>query len=434
MTNPLLEGWVWVVKADSVQNAVSLGLMKKQVPQPDPGQHPDKIGDESGDDGVAGVFDAHGAKVQGYDIQRGIRRTLENTHQPPDERIGAELLHGVDHQGAGAAAAQGFHQGYGQGIGELGVETGERKQELEAIDQVIHRATGAEGSNGYQHPDEVGDDHDRRAEPILGPLDEGVEHVDFFVQSPQKKRRDDEQQDRVSHHDRHRFDLFFGKLREKIKSQRDESRQSAQAEHHRAIEQVEPLPGRRNEHTDHGGDVGTHHAGNEHIGWTFSPENGALGDDTQRDNLQTRRVQDQKHDLGVGGRVGIGVEGLQALHRFQAEGRGGIIQADHVGGKIHDHLAVGGVVAGYLRKKLIEKRANDAGQHVDGSGFFTHIEDTQKERHNARQRQGDVHHGYLGHVEHPLYHEFESQGIAQEDELDQRDNEGNDKEENKNVV
>ena len=71
--------------------------MKKQVSQRNAGDDAYQIGKQTVGNGVARVANTDRAEVQRYDIERGIGRPLEDAHQPPHERIGAKLLHSVDH-------------------------------------------------------------------------------------------------------------------------------------------------------------------------------------------------------------------------------------------------------------------------------------------------------------------------------------------------
>jgi len=128
-------------------------------------------------------------------------------------------------------------------------------------------------------------------------------------------------------------------------------------------------------------------------------------------------VQHQEHDLGIPGRVLVRVQGLQAFHGLQAEGRGGVVQAEQVGREIHHHVAVGRVVFWYFREDARKEGGDETGQHIDGAGLFADVHDAQPEGHDAGQRQGDVHHRHLGRGKRAVNDALEDFCIAKEQPL-----------------
>jgi len=97
---------------------------------------------------------------------------------------------------------------------------------------------------------------------------------------------------------------------------------------------------------------------------------GAVHEDGHRQQRQRGRVEHQEQDLSVGRRIGDGVELLQRLHGFQADGRGGVVQAQAVGGKVEGDQTDRGVPGGHFGHQAAKQRAEGLGQPIDDPGFF----------------------------------------------------------------
>ena len=107
----------------------------------------------------------------------------------------------------------------------------------------------------------------------------------------------------------------------------------------------------------------------------------------------------------------VRVELLQLAHGLQAQGRGGVVQAQHVGGHVHDDAAAGGVAGGNAGEEAPQQRAEDAGQQVHRAALFADAHDAQPQAHDAGQAQGDLEGGF-GHVEGRADHVAPDLGVA----------------------
>ena len=68
---------------------------------------------------------------------------------------------------------------------------------------------------------------------------------------------------------------------------------------------------------------------------------------------------------------------MQTLHGFQAKGSGGIVQAEHVRGQVHEDTSRHGMSFGNVRKKFAEDGAKQAGDEVDESASLADFHDAE---------------------------------------------------------
>ena len=118
-----------------------------------------------------------------------------------------------------------------------------------------------------------------------------------------------------------------------------------------------------------------------------------------RDQLDGTGIDRQEGAHGVGRRSGTGVERLQSLHGFQAEGCGGVTEAEHVGGDVHHHRSHGGVIAGNVGKEPRQQGPEHGRETLHGARFLCQSHDAEPEGHDGSQRQGDRHEGGLAGLE-----------------------------------
>src|SRR5471030_321877 len=379
------------------------------------------IGDQAARNRVARLADADRAEVQRDDVEGGVGRALEHGGEVADEGVDAVGFHGVDHHGLGGAAAERLHQRGRQRGDEVGVQAQLRDHPVEAADDEVEDAGVADHADRHQHADQVGDHRDGGLDAALGAFDEGFVDVDLLPQRGDDEAADDHHQHQVADDLGHGFDLGLVQVVRDVPDQAGDGRRHAtQPAEHDAVEQVDALADGHADDAGHRRHVGRDHAGDEDVGRVVRAEDGTLRHDGQRDQGQAGGVQHQEHDLRVAGLVGIRVQGLQALHRFQAEGRGGVVEAEQVGGKIHHHVAGGRVVARHVGEDAREEGRDQPCQQVDGAGLLADIHDAQPQRHHAGQRQGDIHHAGARRVEGAVDDALEDFGVAQEQPLRQR--------------
>ena len=112
----------------------------------------------------------------------------------------------------------------------------------------------------------------------------------------------------------------------------------------------------------------------------------------RRDQLDAAGVYRQERTHGVRGRPGMRVEPFQVVHGAQAQRRGGVAQAEHVGGDVHHHRAHGGMVGRHVGKQPPHHRPQPPRQHLHQARTLRQAHDPQPHRQRAHQRQRDVHH------------------------------------------
>jgi len=78
------------------------------------GDEADEVGEEAADKGVAGVPDIDAAEVDCEDVEGGFGGALYDGCELALEGVYSVTAHHIDHKAAGAAAAEGLHEGYGQ--------------------------------------------------------------------------------------------------------------------------------------------------------------------------------------------------------------------------------------------------------------------------------------------------------------------------------
>ena len=68
-------------------------------------------------------------------------------------------------------------------------------------------------------------------------------------------------------------------------------------------------------------------------------------------------IQYKEHDHRIACRVFPWIQFLQTLHGFQSKWSRGVVQPQHVGGKIHEDAAGDRMSFGDIREELAEERA-----------------------------------------------------------------------------
>ena len=129
--------------------------------------------------------------------------------------------------------------------------------------------------------------------------------------------------------------------------------------------------------------------------------------------------------MGVGGGAGIRVQLLQLFHRLDSEGGGRVPQAQHVGGDVEEHGGDGGVAVGDVAKERPEDRPCGARELVDEACFLGDLQQTQPERHDADEPDGEGD-GVAGALDRPgadrlrvaVQHRRDERGDEEDDEDD----------------
>ena len=154
---------------------------------------------------------------------------------------------------------------------------------------------------------------------------------------------------------------------------------------------------------------------------------GAVHEDRHRQQGQGGGVEHQEQDLRVAGDGVAGVELLQRLHGLEADRRGGVVQAQAVGGEVQRDQADGRVPGRHFRHQAQEQRAQRLGQPLDDPGFLGNPQKAQPEREGAEQQDHDLDR-QLGHGENAFHHRREDPGVTADQPLRQRRNGSHDEE------
>lgn len=152
-------------------------LAEEEIADKNGGDDSDEIGQQSAGYCMAGADDSHTAEVHGQDIEGGIGGTLEDAAQPAHKRVGSIGSHGIHHQAAGTASAQGFHQGGRKSAYKVAVDAGPLHRSGDSIDEVVHGSRGPEHTDAGQDGYQVRDDAYGGGEAFLGTFDESVVHI-----------------------------------------------------------------------------------------------------------------------------------------------------------------------------------------------------------------------------------------------------------------
>ena len=111
----------------TIMRLVATLLMEKPVARHDCCGYASGIGNQGAGDSVANMADTNAAKINSEHIKGGFSTSLQDGCQGGGEGIDAVGAHGLQHHSACTAAAEGFHQGCGQGLNEVGVEVEQRE-------------------------------------------------------------------------------------------------------------------------------------------------------------------------------------------------------------------------------------------------------------------------------------------------------------------
>lgn len=93
--------------------------------------------------------------------------------------------------------------------------------------------------------------------------------------------------------------------------------------------------------------------------------------------VQTTRIEHEKHDHRVGGRVFPRVQFLHLLHGFQSCGGSSIVKAQHIGRDVHENGSHDRMVLRNVREEFGEDWTENARQYIDRSGSLAYLHDAK---------------------------------------------------------
>ena len=382
---------------------------------------------------MACVAYAHRAEVDGQDVECGVGAALEDAAQAAHKRVGTVGGHGVDHHAACAAAREGLHEGRGQGAHKLAVEAQSLDARADGLYEVVHSAGSAKNADSNEYGHQVGNDAHGGGEPILGTFDESVVNVHALTHAGGDETDDYGHEQDVGHRGAHLVHGFRVELRESPDDGGDDGAGTTEGEQQRAVEQVDALIERGDNDTGQRREERGQKDGYKDVGGLSRTQLCTIDEDGDRDERQATGVEHQEHNHGIGGRVFLLVQLLHLLHGLQAEGRGGIVETQHIGGDIHEDTAGDGVPLGYLGEQFDKHRRQQTRQHVDHAAALTNLHDAKPEGEHAREAEGDFKRG-LRRRERRVHHRRKHLIVAHEHHLHQGNDEGNEEKSYPNII
>lgn len=217
-----------------------------------------------------------------------------------------------------------------------------------------------------------------------------------------------------------------------------EGHEAAEESEYGQLEQVDSLVRRHSHQARHKGDEGTDERRQEDIGRVeareplFEREGLAHSDDRRGDERDARRIEHEEHDHGVAGRIFFGVNVLQFLHGFKAQGRSRIVEAQHIGREVHEDAAPGRVFFGHFGEEFAEEGGYGTGEQGYDAALLADPHDAQPEAHDAHQAQRHLE-ARFGAVEDARHESGDGRGIAQH-KFDQGHGEADDEEGDPDIV
>src|SRR5690606_29246946 len=149
-----------------------------------------------------------------------------------------------------------------------------------------------------------------------------------------EKQDDDTEQGQVADQRGGGGQRLGGHARQRGQQQAQTGSPGQQVGQHHRIMQPQALHQGHRQQADEAGDGGGQQYRQEHQRRVIGALLGAVHEDGHRQQCQRRAVEHQEQDLGVGGGVLLRIELLQRVHGLDAYGRGGIVQAEDIGGEV----------------------------------------------------------------------------------------------------
>ena len=223
-----------------------------------------------------------------------------------------------------------------------------------------------------QHRHQVGDDRHRDREALLGTLDKGlIERLATARRQGDETDHHAEDQE-IRHHRRlalQNLPLQTGEIDHHAADQR---RHAAEVGQHHRIPQLEPLDQGGDHQPHQGADKGGDQQRDEDIRGIGGPHLRTVDKDGDRDQGDRRGVDHQEEDLIVAGGLRIRIQALQLLHRLQTQRRRRVVEAQHVGGHVHDdRTGRRDDPAGMPGNSRRKQRTKCPRQQVDGASLLS---------------------------------------------------------------
>ena len=405
---------------------------------------------------MAGFFDADGAEINGENVEGGFGAAIDGAGGAGDEAVRAEIFDEFGEDAECAATAEGPHKDERE---EVGRKTDREHDGLERAAEEVNATGGAEHSNGDEDRDEIRDDANGDVEAFFCAFNKFFIDADAAQGGVERKNREDEgdgdEGDGVDDADEDGLMSGFGGERkaeerrkgEAEKDKEEEEEERGEDESAPPLERLKgggffegrffgrgglcfrstPLPGpllrgrrgrRRAEnwktfkkfrrgHAGDGGAGGGHYGSADDGGRIAGFVGGENGDGGDGDELDGSGVERKESAHGIRGGTGMRIQRFEIFHRAQPERSGGVAEAEHVGGNVHEHGAHGGMLGRHVRKKPPHDGTQCTREDGNEAGAFGQAHGAEPQGHDADERQGGFHHGEVGHLKAFVGDKFE---------------------------
>ena len=255
----------------------------------------------------------------------------------------------------------------------MGVETAALHRPRHSVDERVHRTAGAKHPNRHEHRHEIGNDTHGRFESRLGSFHKCVVDIDFLAHARHDEGHDEaKQQDigtRCAHAVHHRC-IERGETPDDAGHCQGGA---AECEEQRAVEEVDALKKRGDDHAGQGRKEGGQEDRDENVRGIGRTLLCTIDHDGDRNEREPTCVEHQEHNHGIARAIFLRIEFLQSFHGLEAERSGGIVESKHVGGDIHKDVSHHRMAFRHFGKEAFEERPEQSCHKLDHSAAFADL-------------------------------------------------------------
>ncbi|RMO15436.1 hypothetical protein ALQ47_05287 [Pseudomonas cichorii] len=370
-----------------------------------------ELGQQGAAHGVPYPLDTHRAEIHRQHVEGGFGAALNRGGSQRGKAVHTLGLHGFDQQRPRRTAGERFDHGGRQRIDEACVPTQPFHQMADTFQTEIQRTGSPQYAYRTQHRHQIGQQVLRNVEPFLGTFDKGLIDLHLAQRTNDHEQHDQAEQGQITEDGRQ-----AGKGRRRQRTQKsheatEQQRTRNQIGQHHRVPQTQTLHESHRQQPHDGRYAGGQQNRQEYQRRVRCALLGAIHEDRHWQQCQGRGIEHQKQDLRVTGGGLAGIQFLQRAHRLEADGRGGVIQAQGVGSEVEGNQAQCGMARRHFRHQAQKQRPQHLGQPVDNPGLFGNPQKAQPERERAEQQ----HHHFdrkLGHRKDALDHRGKNTGVA----------------------
>ena len=265
-----------------------------------------------------------------------------------------------------------------------------RYQRGDALRQVIHTPRSTEHTDSHQYRHQVRNDAHGGSKPFFRSFDKRIVHIDFLADARQDETDDNHEQEYVGEGGRVEVDLVLRQGAEEPDDACNEQGSPSQKQENRTVQEVDALVKSHGDNAGKGGNKGGDEYRYEYIGGLCRPQLGTVDHDADRYQGQSRSVYHQKHNHRIGGGIFLRIQFLQAFHRLESEGGGGIVQSQHISRHVHENASCYGMPFGNIGEEFGEQWAEHTREEGDNSALFADAHDAHPKRQHTGQPEGNL--------------------------------------------